>query len=79
VNNNEIDCHIFDERRGRRVGVSRYRKPRTIIKRCWTRKALLHLIDGHNSTLYSGRLHDFIERRVRDGELGRAGMRATDG
>ena len=50
----------------------RYRKPRTIIKRCWTRTALLHLADGQNGTLYSGRLLDFIRHWMEEheGEFG---------
>lgn len=56
-------CGEYVMRRvGRMKRRSRYRKPRTIIKRCHTRTALLHLMAGKNSTLYSKRLVDFIER-----------------
>lgn len=42
----------------------RYRRPRTIIKRCWTRKGLLHLLAGNNSTMYSGRLMEYAEHAI---------------
>jgi hypothetical protein len=50
-------CRRFEHGRLKR----RYRKPRTVIRRCHTRKALEHLVAGKNSTLYSGRLMEFIE------------------
>ena len=55
-----VFCRRFE--RGRR----RYRKPRTIIRRCHTRKALLHLAAGKNGTVYSGRLVEFMERWYED-------------
>lgn len=61
-------CRKHETRRRSRAS----RKPRTIVKRCHTRKALLHLAAGKNSTLYSSRLIEFIERWVAESEEERA-------
>lgn len=39
----------------------RYRKPRTIIRRCHTRRALQELAEGRCHSLYAQRIRDFIE------------------
>lgn len=43
----------------------KYPKPRTIIKRRDTIKALKHLEEGKNNTVYTKRLVDFIENFYR--------------
>jgi hypothetical protein len=49
-------CLAFIRRRR-----GRYRKPRTIIKRCHVRRALLRVADGRTDGIYVGRLLEFID------------------
>jgi hypothetical protein len=52
-------CRQYEVRR------KRYPKPRTIIKRCHTIKALRRLMDGQKDGIYVDRLKEFIEERIR--------------
>jgi hypothetical protein len=53
-------CRLYEQ--GRR----RYPKPRTIIKRCHTIRALGRLVEGGSDGVYAERLAPFLEDKIRE-------------